>query len=764
MSHKSATFSSNVSSDPELVVRWFHAVDIPRLDPNKVPLSNTSTLSSNTSSGTKDGLPPVPSTKVSTIKQPSVWVPFSRRDSAALEQVYLSNRPGLTVPVNEDYLFEVDIDDREIYPVYWPGPAYEVRRGTWFYQGDGTHFLPCDENMAQQIETGYMKHQPWILPEEEIPKDAESPSEAKKKPASEKSWALLGRYLSQYVVYSGPTSAWLLSDDVPGKLAKTFYAKVTMGVNLGGTRLLRGYYEVELFETKRPTDDFDRKKKEDPEKERYNELTKEKDTDLDLETVEIEDYDNHNEEEERTIDHLVLVIHGIGQKLCETMESINFVHDVNVLRRTIKTMYSTNPPPELLSRTDTSSSQKRNSTPLEKLPRSNGIQVLPIQWRQEIKFGMANADQDTQTDLGLQESEEGQTTLLEITLEGVPTLRMMISDVLMDVLLYMTPKYREQMVNTVTKECNRVYGLFLERNPRFLEIGGKVSIYGHSLGSVLAFDILCHQPPLLPSTPGIFDERNNPELQKIQERLINLEFPVANFFAVGSPIGLFLMLKGLKIGSRGVPLCYPAVRNLYNIFHRADPIAYRLEPLVARHYGSSLKPALIPYHKGGLKAVHLGIQEFGSGIANKANNMFSSVKNSLFSFGSKSKTLPSQNSRSVVEGEYPPAGGSFYQHTNSFSEREKEDPDGAAKLRSLNITGRIDYCLQEGILDLSYLNAITVHLSYWSDCDAAFFILRECYREMEDEEEESLRSRAFNLYNLRDRTPSPDSLQPSTPN
>ena len=39
------------------------------------------------------------------------------------------------VPVNEDYLFDVDIRSRELSPVYWLGPSYDVRRGTWFYQG-----------------------------------------------------------------------------------------------------------------------------------------------------------------------------------------------------------------------------------------------------------------------------------------------------------------------------------------------------------------------------------------------------------------------------------------------------------------------------------------------------------------------------------------------------------------------------------------------------------------------------------------------------
>lgn len=47
--------------------------------------------------------------------------------------------------------------------------------------------------------------------------------------------------------------------------------------------------------------------------------------------------------------------------------------------------------------------------------------------------------------------------------------------------LYMTPRYRELMTQIIAKEINRVYRLFGNRNPEFLE-KGKVSIFGHSLG------------------------------------------------------------------------------------------------------------------------------------------------------------------------------------------------------------------------------------------------------------------------------------------
>jgi hypothetical protein len=96
--------------------------------------------------------------------------PFNAKDSAALEATYQawikwkdasklklpkSVEPIKTVPVNEDWLFEVDVDKRELYPVYWPGPIYDVRRGTWFCALDGTKFSPCDDNLAKQLEDGY---------------------------------------------------------------------------------------------------------------------------------------------------------------------------------------------------------------------------------------------------------------------------------------------------------------------------------------------------------------------------------------------------------------------------------------------------------------------------------------------------------------------------------------------------------------------------------------------------------------------------------
>jgi hypothetical protein len=36
-----------------------------------------------------------------------------------------AKRDAAKVPVNEDFLFDVSIEERELAPVYWLGPVYE---------------------------------------------------------------------------------------------------------------------------------------------------------------------------------------------------------------------------------------------------------------------------------------------------------------------------------------------------------------------------------------------------------------------------------------------------------------------------------------------------------------------------------------------------------------------------------------------------------------------------------------------------------------
>ncbi|KAK7836390.1 phospholipase sgr2, partial [Quercus suber] len=90
----------------------------------------------------------------------------------------------------------------------------------------------------------------------------------------------------------------------------------------------------------------------------------------------------------------------------------------------------------------------------------------------------------------------------------------------------------------VSIQLNRLYLKFLKRNPGY---DGKVSIYGHSLGSVLSYDILCHQENLSSPFPMDWmykeharneesspDVNNQPSLCASLSKLEDKDFTVVN--------------------------------------------------------------------------------------------------------------------------------------------------------------------------------------------------------------------------------------------
>lgn len=106
----------------------------------------------------------------------------------------------------------------------------------------------------------------------------------------------------------------------------------------------------------------------------------------------------------------------------------------------------------------------------------NRIEVLPISWHATLH------SEDTGIDKKLQ----------AITLKSIPKLRHFTNDTLLDILFYTSPKYCQTIMHTVGSEMNRLEALFKERNPTF---DGGIYLGGHSLGSLIMFDLLCHQKP-----------------------------------------------------------------------------------------------------------------------------------------------------------------------------------------------------------------------------------------------------------------------------
>lgn len=141
-------------------------------------------------------------------------------------------------------------------------------------------------------------------------------------------------------------------------------------------------------------------------------------------------------------------------------------------------------------------------------------------------------------------------SLEDITIEGVTFARSLVSDLALDVLLYQSA-YRGLISEIVLTEANRIYHLFMERNPNFK---GKVHVIGHSLGSAIMFDILCREREERESVeprknPLRFWPSPTPPAQSKEHKELRFDFDVEDLYCLGSPVGLFQMLKGRYVVS-----------------------------------------------------------------------------------------------------------------------------------------------------------------------------------------------------------------------
>lgn len=84
----------------------------------------------------------------------SAWTPFSYIDSDCLEQALkTSSASGDRIVATDGGRYDVNLDKRLRYPLYWEEDVSVVRRCTWFYKGDGqSKLVPYMEDMAARLE------------------------------------------------------------------------------------------------------------------------------------------------------------------------------------------------------------------------------------------------------------------------------------------------------------------------------------------------------------------------------------------------------------------------------------------------------------------------------------------------------------------------------------------------------------------------------------------------------------------------------------
>jgi hypothetical protein len=670
------------------------------------------------------------------------------RDDASRSQKMAPR--SIDIPVGISRLHEVTLPALQMKPIYW-SPVNDisvVMRATWFYSSD---MRPVSADVANQLETGYRELRAWsetwqdelrsalevgaageeklshpLWPEDDLTKKKKMVSMSEPLISSDPfcaakcyrgEAAAIGTleavhpegdkdkhnagddadrpkpYRGHHVIYKDASHAFLLSPrQRPSESAgRKPIASIVKGKDAGLLGVVRGF-DRELWNKKNSKQKASGPKPETAASGANRGSGREADNCPGCE----------RERALGQVTDLVLIAHGIGQKFAERVESFHFTHAVNAFRRAVNVELGSEAVKSVLR------------------PGQNGIMVLPVNWRHMLRFedgGPQSGDEDIPGDryrLKKKDKPADNFSLKDIEPNTIPAVRSMISDVMFDVPFYMS-HHKPSMIAALVAEANRVYRLWCRNNPGFSQ-NGRVHLIAHSLGSVMAVDILSRQPNAVPPL-----NLHNPEPSHSI-----FEFDTKNLFLLGSPAGFFLLLERGKliprrgrskpgadqsdvndpeiVGKEGTFGCL-AVDNIYNILAKEDPIAYLLNGTIDPKYAAGLKTAYVP---------------------STATSLLTSLTNLITG---TSATKPSSSTSN--EPRRPP---SLTARLPSQLELEVHDfarEDVAEKkAHLLNDNGQVDYYLRSGggPLEMQYLNMLSAHTSYWYNPDLIRMLCMEIGR------------------------------------
>ncbi|KAF6004993.1 hypothetical protein F1559_004795 [Cyanidiococcus yangmingshanensis] len=302
--------------------------------------------------------------------------------------------------------------------------------------------------------------------------------------------------------------------------------------------------------------------------------------------------------------------------------------------------------------------------------------------------------------------------------------RTLVNNKLMDILFYLTPSIKRFIQCEVVAQLNEEYERFRLKYPEFR---GDISILGHSLGSVISYELLVQQvlgDPVMLEREGL-----------------RLRFPVHNLFLTGSPLGHVLNVDDELRSTIG---CWPF--RLVNIINPSDPAACRIEPILDPFF-ADIPPVEIPTMAGGKSswlsfqstgrqspsltnpAVHRGAQ------ASTAPNVDQVESSTRFETASQNERHPgSANSEWVAEPGPVRAARTSQRMFNSPGSIEFQEwfpqLDAARKLvRRV----RIDYVMRPNFME--DLWGLSAHLNYWRSRDVAHFIIHYIVRQQLEREQ-----------------------------
>ncbi|PIG86298.1 DDHD domain protein [Aspergillus arachidicola] len=640
----------------------------------------------------------------------------------------------LKIPVGVSRLHLVELPDLKMKPIYW-SPLHDISsvlRATWFYKNT---MLPVETELANKLEDGYVYLKPWSETwQDELNSCVENGADAEMKIVhrlwpkddtkrlssvtltrdQETSSPVLGgperlatpnpaiasldeshaaggpaahseavkQYINSSVIYVDGRDAQILRPSLLPSVSRGRrpLSAIRKGRQIG-IPVIRGF-------NRRLWDQLHPSKPNPVDVRNYLRSTQSRTMSTASGGSQI-CYACAIEEMRPTPTDLVLVIHGIGQKLSERMESFHFTHAINAFRRNIN--------------------MELNSEPVWPHVRQGhgGIMILPVNWRSTLSLEDANFDSQ-----GVEDPISNKFTLHDITPETIPAVRSLISDVMLDIPYYMS-HHKPKMIQAVVKEANRIFRLWCKNNPGFQQ-NGRVHLLAHSLGSAMALDILSHQPTHVPDI----------DFSKTSIPGDIFEFDTKDLFICGSPAGFFLLLNKANLlprrgrekpgcegddlvrgvaGEEGTYGCL-AVDNLYNIMHTTDPVAYRVNAAVDSDLANSLKVTSIPSTSASFW------KSFGS----------------VFRWSSAPSMMAAANvapSRPAAISKLP---SNVELETHDFTREEIAEK----RMLLLNDNGQIDYYLSGGggPLNIQYLNMLSAHSSYWTLSDFVRFLVIEIAR------------------------------------
>ncbi|KAI7879794.1 hypothetical protein K492DRAFT_195655 [Lichtheimia hyalospora FSU 10163] len=382
-------------------------------------------------------------------------------------------------------------------------------------------------------------------------------------------------------------------------------------------------------------------------------------------------------------DHVVFVIHGIGQ---QTEQYGVWEQNMQSLRDTMHQVLQARMPGQQMQ-----------------------IKMIPIEWHRHIH-------------------QETDPAIHRILPKSIPTLRMIETEYLADVLYYFSPNRGESILRHVTQEFNAAYDTFMKEQPNFC---GKIAILGYSLGGLISWDMLSHQRVL--SDPVEIEHQNRFDVQ-----VPRLDFMPDYLFGMGCPVA------GLLVARNQDPRHYHPDDSVVfeNIYHPYDPLAFRIEPLLNEEFthtpavtvekAQPSSGSLLGYLSSAVwqffGSAALGEPRPASEISRRASagDILISRKDRDFLKLQRSNSMPDLG-QEELKPMLPQQDDDEESDTASSCESSPPAtplPEEKGQPWSMDKGRRFDYELtpETGVMSNEYILGLSAHFSYWTNKDMLWHI------------------------------------------